>query len=289
MSPHDPGCSHPVPTVPVPRAALTHGMTEPVRIEVSAAGHTGHVFATRGEYCSSGPAVVLIHGIGASHRYLRRLHRLLSGSMETYSIDLPGFGATPRPRHTLSVAAHARYILGAMDQLDVPEFVLVGHSMGAQFATEAALQEPARIPKLVLMGPVVDPNRVTVAQQALALGRDGLFHESLSSNALVFTDYLRCGPPRYFKTLRVMMEYPLEQKITGVSAPVLIVRGANDPVADADWSRRLAGLARHGQLLEVPGTGHVVQHTRALEVRDGILAFAGLGVAAGETLPGHTA
>jgi pimeloyl-ACP methyl ester carboxylesterase len=176
-----------------------------------------------------------------------------------------------------------------MEQLGVPEFVLVGHSMGTQFATEAALQEPGRISHLVLMGPVVDPRRGTVAQQALALGRDCLFYESPSSNALVFTDYLRCGPVWYFKTLRVMMEYPMEQKITGVSAPVLVVRGANDPVADVDWSRRLAGLARRGELQQVQGAGHVVQHNRALEVRDGILAFAGLGASAGEPLPGNPA
>ena len=275
------------------RAAVTDSMREPVRLEISVAGHAGHVFASReragGSVPASGPAVVLIHGIGASHRYLRRLHRLLAGSMDTYSIDLPGFGATPRPANTLSIAAHARYILGAMEQLGVPEFVLVGHSMGTQFATEAALQEPGRISNLVLMGPVVDPKRGTVAQQALALGRDCLFYESPSSNALVFTDYLRCGPVWYLKTLRLMMEYPMEQKITGVSAPVLVVRGANDPVADADWSRRLAGLARRGQLQQVQGTGHVVQHNRALEVRDGILAFAGLSAAAGEPLPGNPA
>ena len=194
-------------------------MSEPLRLEISVAGHTGHVFASRERTGGSAPAVVLIHGIGASHRYLRRLHRLLAASMETYSIDLPGFGATPRPGNTLSVAAHARYILGAMEQLGVPEFVLVGHSMGTQFATEAALQEPGRISNLILMGPVVDPRRGTVAQQALALGRNSLLYESASSNALVFTDYLRCGPVWYSKTLRVMMEYPLEQKITGVSAP----------------------------------------------------------------------
>lgn len=268
-------------------------MREPVRLEISVSGHAGHVFASRkrhgGTVPGAGPAVVLIHGIGASHRYLRRLHRLLAASMDTYSIDLPGFGATPRPASTLSIAAHAGYILGAMDQLGVSEFVLVGHSMGTQFATEAALQEPGRISNLVLMSPVVDPKRGTLAQQALALGRDCLFHESPSSNALVFTDYLRCGPVWYLKSLRLMMEYPMEQKITGVSPPVLVVRGANDPVADADWSRRLAGLARRGQLQQVPGTGHVVQHNRAREVRDGILAFAGLRAAAGEPLPGNPA
>ncbi len=268
-------------------------MPRPVRVEIEAAGHLGHVFASRRPAAGTAggttggtttvpprPAVVLVHGIGVSHRYLQRLHSELAWSADIYSVDLPGFGATPRPEHTLTVADHATYILGAMEQLGVLEFVIVGHSMGSQFAIEAALQQPGRIPALVLMGPVVDSRRRTVAQQALALGRDSLLFESPSSNALVFTDYLRCGPGWYLKTLRVMMDYPTEQRIAEVAAPVLVLRGANDPVASADWCRRLAGLAGSGRFTEIQGTGHVVQHNRPAEVAAAIRSFAGLPAAA---------
>jgi pimeloyl-ACP methyl ester carboxylesterase len=168
-----------------------------------------------------------------------------------------------------------------MEQLGVLDFVIVGHSMGAQFAIEAALQQPGRIPYVVLMGPVVDSERRTVAQQALALGGDSLLFESPSSNALVFSDYLRCGPAWYLKNLRVMMEYPTEQRIAEVAAPVLVLRGANDPVASANWCRRLAERAT-GRLVEIPGTGHVVQHNRSVEVAEAILSFAGLRGASSE-------
>ncbi|WP_427129204.1 alpha/beta fold hydrolase [Pseudarthrobacter sp. S9] len=269
-------------------------MNTPIRFDVEAGGHLGYVFASRrpagdgsgasesGEGNQSGGpakaarAVVLIHGIGASHRYLRRLHGLLAESADTYSIDLPGFGATPRPEHALTVADHATYIAGAMEQLGVLEFVIVGHSMGAQFAIEAALRQPGRIPHVVLMGPVVDSKRRTVTRQALALGLDSLCFETPSSNFLVFTDYFRCGPAWYLETLRVMMDYPTAERITGVTAPVLVLRGARDPVATSDWCRRLAGRATTGRLLEIRGTGHVVQHNRAVEVAGAITSFAGL-------------
>ena len=208
--------------------------------------------------CPARPAVVLIHGIGVSHRYLRRLHGRLAETGDTYSIDLPGFGATPRPGHALSVADHATYILGALEQLGVLEFVLVGHSMGSQFAVEAALQQPDRISQLVLMGPVVDSKRRSVLQQALALGRDSLFFESPSSNALVFTDYLRCGPSWYLKTLRVMMDYPTEERIASelrrrsscCGAPTTRSRPRTGA---AGWLRGLPGRG----WLEIQGTGHV--------------------------------
>ena len=251
-------------------------MSRPDRIEIEAAGHLGHVFVSKAPAGLEPPRppIVLVHGIGVSHRYLRRLHGLLAETVDTYSIDLPGFGTTPRPEHTLSVADHATYILGALEQLGVLEFVLVGHSMGAQFAVETALQQPGRVPQLVLMGPVTDPQRRTVVQQALALGRDCLFHESFSSNALVLTDYLRCGPGWYLKTLRVMMDYPIEKRIAGVTVPVLVLRGASDPVASADWCRRLAGRAARASLVEIEGSGHVVQHNGAAEVARVILASA---------------
>lgn len=266
-------------------------MSRPDRFEIEAAGWLGHVFVSKGPSGSlpARPAVVLIHGIGASHRYLRRLHGRLAETGDTYSIDLPGFGATPRPRHALSVADHATYILGALEQLGVLESVLVGHSMGSQFAVEAALQQPDRIPQLVLMGPVVDSKRRSVLQQALALGRDSIFFESPSSNALVFTDYLRCGPTWYLKTLRVMMDYAIEEQISSVTAPVLVLRGANDPVASADWCRRLAGRPMQARLLEIEGTGHVVQHNRVAEVAEAILEFAGSRSTATGTPQGHPA
>jgi pimeloyl-ACP methyl ester carboxylesterase len=260
-------------------------MSRPERFEIEAAGQLGHVFVSkvRAGALPPRPAVVLIHGIGASHRYLRRLHGLLAETGDTYSIDLPGFGATPRPGRALSVSDHATYILGALEQLGVLEFVLVGHSMGSQFAVEAALQQPGRISHVVLMGPVVDSKRRSVRQQALALGRDSLFFESPSSNALVFTDYVRCGPTWYLKTLRVMMDYPTEERIASVTTPVLVLRGANDPVASADWCRRLAARAERADVVEIQGAGHVVQHNRAAEVADVIMDFAGLSAAATAT------
>lgn len=273
------------------RNSVSH---DPVCHEIEVSGHIGQVFASRraagggpgaagqnatGDQPGAAPAVVLIHGIGASHRYLSRLHGLLATSADTYSIDLPGFGATPRPAHPLTVADHATYIVGAMEQLGVLEFVIVGHSMGAQFAVEAAIQQPERIPHVVLMGPVVDARRRTVPRQALALGLDCLFFESPTSNILVFTDYLRCGPSWYLETLQVMMNYPTEERIAGVKSPVLVLRGANDPVATAGWCRRLAGRATAGRFLEIQGTGHVVQHNRAVEVAGAIASFAGLAPA----------
>lgn len=230
--------------------------------DVESGGLAGRLYASL-QPAGNGPrrTYVLLHGIGVSHRYLARLHRELARESDVYSFDLPGFGDAPRPRRQVPVAGYAAFVRVALADAGVRSCVVVGHSMGTQHAVELALQEPELVAGVVLMGPVVDPGRKSVARQAIDLGRDALFSESLSSNAIVFSDYVKAGPRWYLTELPVMMEYPLETRVQGVSQPVLVLRGSKDPVARAPWCERLASLAPRGTLAEVAGVGHVLQHT----------------------------
>lgn len=223
---------------------------------------------------ANAPTFVLIHGIGASHRYLARLHRMLATTADTISIDLPGFGSSPRPDRQLAVADHGAFIHEVLDGAGVGARVLVGHSMGAQFVLEAALQRPEQVPQVVLMGPVADVRRRTVLRQMLALAKDALLYETPGSNAVVFSDYLRCNPRWYFQQLQVMMNYPTEERIRGLRMPVMVLRGSSDPIASGEWCRILTRRAAAGTLVEVPGCGHVVQYTGTPQVAEAISAFA---------------
>ncbi|MDI3194572.1 alpha/beta hydrolase [Pseudarthrobacter sp. AL07] len=207
------------------------------------------------------PTYVLLHGIGVSHRYFVRLHRVLALTADVYSFDLPGFGDAPRPRRQVPVGEYAAFVRAALTTAGVTSCVVIGHSMGTQHAAELALQEPELVDAVVLMGPVVDPRRASVARQALALTRDAMFSESPSANAIVFADYFRAGPRWYLTELPVMMQYPLETRIRGISQPLLVLRGGQDPVAGRHWCRRLASQAPQGSMSEIPGHGHVFQHT----------------------------
>lgn len=228
--------------------------------------------------------VVLLHGIGMSHRYLSRLHEQLAESGTVYSIDLPGFGATPRPKHALSVEDQARVLAAALDSLGVAACTLVGHSMGTQFAVELARQRPDMVQRVVLIGPVVDPTRRTVVQQAAALGIDTFFEPPMA-NALVISDYFRCGPRWYLKTLPSMMRYPTLDRVRDVGCPVLVIRGENDPMAREGFCRDLARTARQGSLIQMPGHAHIVQHSAPRSVASAIRRFVQGAAPAGSVVP----
>ena len=234
---------------------------------------TSHVHSLAVPSGSSGPVFVLLHGIGMSHRYYRRLQVLLSRHGDTHAMDLPGFGGTPTPDRQLSIANYAHHIAETLEKMGVSRAVVIGHSMGTQFATELAVQYPELVSHVVLLGPVVDPVRRTVRQQTLALGLDGL-RESPLRNAIVFTDYARSGLRWYLTELPVMMAYDLQAQMALVAQPVLVIRGSRDPVAPRAWCEKLAATAPNARFLEIPGKPHIVQHGGAARTAARILEVA---------------
>jgi pimeloyl-ACP methyl ester carboxylesterase len=218
------------------------------------------------------PTVLLLHGIGLSHREFTGLARQLARSRRVVSLDLPGFGGLLRPRHTLSVEAFASIAARHLDRLGSGPVVAVGHSMGAQFAVELARQRPDLVSSLVLIGPVVDSRRRTLLAQAAALIRDSLV-EPPKTQLMVTADYLRCGVPWFLAEAVVMRDYPIEVALRGIAAPVLVLRGEHDPIAGADWCERVAGEAPNGRVATVAGARHNAPHSRPAQTAQLITQF----------------
>lgn len=244
----------------------------PAEHRIDTGGLAFRVLASHAERVT-GPAIVLVHGIGMSHRYLARVHDVLAEHRTVFSLDLPGFGGLPKPAHDVDVRAMAAGVVRVLEGLDAGPVVLVGHSMGAQWVTEVAATRPDLVASVALIGPVADVRFRTPFAQARALAVDTL-KESPRVNAIVFTDYVRCGIPWYLAQLRHMLAYPIEQRLGAVSVPVLLVRGARDPIAGPEWCRMLRESAPTAALAEVPGSAHVVQESAPREVATLLLAHA---------------
>ena len=246
-------------------------------------GGTANVLSSPGPTADA-PVFVLVHGIGMSHRYLGRLQRELARSGAVHSVDLPGFGRSPKPRNGVSIEQYADYLGELLPLVSARPVVLVGHSMGAQFETETAVRHPAVVSHLVLIGGVTDPARDSVLRQGLDLARDTV-KEPFDGILSVLGDYLRCGPRWYLATLRPMLAYRTDLRLRKVTAPCLVIRGADDPVSRHGWGARLAAEATAGgRLLELPGR-HLVHFSAAAATAAGILEHVGAALPGAE-LPG---
>lgn len=219
------------------------------------------------------PAVVLVHGIGVSHRYFTRLYRRLARTHAVACIDLPGFGGTPKPAGDPDVYAMATALGEVIAALRLGRVVLVGHSMGVQWAVETALQRPELVSSVVAIGPVADVKHRTALAQARALVRDTV-GEPPAVNVVVLVEYLRCGVHWYLTQLRHMLAYTIEDRIPLLSVPLLIIRGGNDPIAGLRWCRLLRQRATRATLVLVPGHRHLVQQSAPRAVASAIVAHS---------------
>jgi len=223
------------------------------------------------------PAVVLLHGIGMSHLTWAEVQPRLAGALRVVSLDLPGFGRTRKPGRPFAVEDFAAAANEALALLWVGPRVLVGHSMGAQFAVECAAQQPAPAAGLVLVGAVVNDERRSFWEQSLDLGLDTL-REPPGVNARVLPDYFRGGMGWYLSSLRAMLAYPIERRIAATGCRVVVLRGEHDPIARLPWCLRLAGHAPgRASVVTIPGKAHVIPLTAADSLAAVVSSLAALG------------
>jgi pimeloyl-ACP methyl ester carboxylesterase len=103
-----------------------------------------------------GAAIVLLHGITATRRYVVMGSRLLERSgMRTIAYDARGHGqSSPAPdRHAYGYERLATDLLAVFDALDIEKAILAGASMGAHTIVRFALEHPERVAALGLITP----------------------------------------------------------------------------------------------------------------------------------------
>ncbi len=100
------------------------------------------------------PAVILLHGFGASLETWEPWAEALSARFRVIRLDLPGFGLTgPDPSGDYSDARQLELLVGLMDQLRIERASLVGNSLGGRIAWNFAARHPDRVARLVLISP----------------------------------------------------------------------------------------------------------------------------------------
>ena len=210
------------------------------------------------------PAVVLVHGLGLSGRYLEPLMRELDG-LHVLAPDLPGIGDSDRPDRPLTVTEHADALATWIDAVGLDRPLLVGHSVGAQVVALAAERHPEQASGLVLISPNGDPLARAPLRQAARLVLDApLERPSLIPVATV--DYLRSGPWRMWRTLRWSSDIDLDVHLRHVPHPALVVRGQRDLLVSRYWAATLALALPHGTAVQVDGAAHGVVHSSPAQI-----------------------
>ena len=120
-----------------------------------------------------GPLAVLIHGWASSSYTWKPVLPMLSRRYRCISVDLPGFGDSPRPGRPPTIGRYAELIAQLIEQFSDRDALVFGHSMGGQIAATLALRHPPLVQRLVLLNPAISGRlstrvNLTLAPYALA-------------------------------------------------------------------------------------------------------------------------
>jgi 2-hydroxy-6-oxonona-2,4-dienedioate hydrolase len=210
------------------------------------------------------PAVVLVHGLIVSSRYMIPVAQQLAPYYRVYAPDLPGSGKSDNPARTPSPGELANALAAWMDVLGLERAALLANSYGCQVAVEFALRYPARMDRMVLTGPAMDPH----ASPARLFVRwvSNVTREPPSILPVVARDFLEYGPQPAWETFLLGLRQRVEHLLPAVQQPTLVVRGERDPIAPQQWCEEAAALLPRGRLAVIPRAGHAVNFNSPREL-----------------------
>ncbi|CAM4248582.1 alpha/beta hydrolase [Vreelandella rituensis] len=94
---------------------------------------------------SGKPTLVFIHGWSCDGRYWRGQLPHFSRQHRVVAIDLAGHGHSGQKRESFTVPAFGEDVKAVLDDLEVEQAILIGHSMGGPVSVEAARLFPKRV------------------------------------------------------------------------------------------------------------------------------------------------
>ena len=260
-------------------------MISPVDYSLTVGGLAFH-YVTWGS--ETAPPVVLLHGITGHARSWDALSRDLSADFRVIALDQRGHGDSDRaPDGDYRVATMAGDLERFVEALGLGRFALVGLSMGGRVGIAyAGDRRAARIERLCIVdiGPEIHlpglerirqmmagaPERIESEEQAVEFVRRA--NPRMADAGL--RDRVRHGLRplagggfewKYDKALREMMRQggrrdtvDLWEPLRRITAPTLLVRGAESDVLSAEVAKRMIDALPDGRLVEIAGASHTV-------------------------------
>jgi pimeloyl-ACP methyl ester carboxylesterase len=257
---------------------------------------TIHGYKRAYRIAGSGPAILLIHGIGDNSTTWNAVQAKLAQRFTVVAPDLLGHGRSDKPRADYSVAAYANGVRDLLSVLDIERATIVGHSLGGGVAMQFAYQFPQLVERLILVsagGVTKDVNvalrwaSLPMGSEALALLRLPLVRPALHlagrlagmalgtkglgsdlSNVLRILDDLPepTASAAFSRTLRAVVDWRgqivtmLDRCYLTEAVPVQIIWGTKDVVVPVQHAR-MAHAAMPGSRLELfEGSGHFPFH-----------------------------
>lgn len=227
-------------------------------------------------------ALVFVHGFGCDQHMWQLVAPAFEDRYRVVLLDLVGAGQSDLtaydPARYGTLAAHAEDVRAVLHALDLPEVVFVGHSVSAMIGVLAAIQEPARFARLVLVVPSprflnedgyvggfeqADVEELLAAMDDNYLGWSGALAPVIMSHpdrpelaAELTASFCRTDPTIARHFARVTFLGDNRADLGRVSTPTLLVQSARNALAPLAVGAYLHEQLAGSQLVVLDTSGH---------------------------------
>jgi 3-oxoadipate enol-lactonase len=220
-----------------------------------------------------GPPLVLLHGLGSSGKDWEYQIPVFAKHFRVIAPDFRGHGGSDR-KGPCSVERFAADTRALLDELGIRTCALLGYSMGGAVAMQLALDDPARISRLVLSNTLSSFRTDTLAKRwllwtrVLLMGWLGPRRLSAVMSRRLFPNPeqadLRARVARrnaqndkniYLESIRALTQWSVRERVGELHMPILVLAAENDFMPRRDTDAFVAALP-DARLEVFPGTRH---------------------------------
>ncbi|HEX8503153.1 MAG TPA: alpha/beta fold hydrolase [Pyrinomonadaceae bacterium] len=240
----------------------------------------------------SGPAVVLLHGLGGNSANWAFNTPALAQKFRVIVPDQVGFGRSDKPLINYRVGTYVDFLDKFLEGLKVERAALVGNSLGGWIAAAYALKYPQKVERLVLVDAAgfAPPKEFDLSalaglnpstrEQARRLAGMVFFNPLFKSDAAVdavLEQRMTAGDGYTIQSLVESIhrgEDMLDGRLGAIKQPVFIVWGREDGLTPlAREGERFRKELPQAQFVVFDNCGHVPQVEKAAEFNAAVLKF----------------
>ena len=254
---------------------------------VEAGGYRMHYFEAQSADGTAGTPLLLVHGLGArGEDWAEMIPRLAAKGFHVYVPDLLGYGRSPRPDVSYSIAMQETAVVQFMQAVHLTRADVGGWSMGGWVAMKLALDHPELVDRLVVYDsagiyfPATFGPELFVPTDATGVGRlmTILSPHPREMPGFVTKAVLRKLAQNGWVIQRSMAAMTsgrdlLDFRLYKIRQPTLIVWGSQDDLIPLSAGKRMHELIPHSVLNVVEGCGHLAPLECSEPVVEGTVDF----------------
>lgn len=237
----------------------------------------------------SRPTVVLSNSLGTDLSMWDAQASVLATRFHVVRYDTRGHGASSAPSGPYTIDMLGSDVLGLLDHLDIERAHFVGLSMGGVTGQWLGVHAPQRLHKLVLANTA---SRIGTPEgwqaRAAAVRADGMAEIAAGAPGRWFTPGFVARQPVVVgtmqKTLRALVPEAyasccealaaadLTQDVGRITAPTLVIAGAEDPVTTVADAQAIVGAVMGATMATVPAS-HLSNIEAPDRFTDAVISF----------------